>query len=533
MIHYLLVGGLVIMVSTVMSKFSQRYNIPSLLLFVGLGMVLGVNGIFHIEFSNYQISQDIATFCLIFIMFYGGFGISWAKAKPIALQAGLLSSLGIVLTTFFMGVFAHFVLGFTWLEAFLMGAVMSSTDAASVFNILRMRQLNLKGGIASLLEMESGSNDPFAYMLTIIILGLMSGSDQSIGLLLISQLAFGAGFGLLVGRLGVWMIQHIQFKESSIKAIFVAMIAILAFAIPTLLQGNGFLSAYMAGVLIGNAQLKHKKDLVLFFDAITQMMQIILFFMLGLLSDPMDMPRVFLPALAIFAFLTLVSRPLSVWLTLKPFKEAWNVVGFLSVGGLRGAASIVFAMMTVVSSAHLDHDIFHIVYIVALLSIIIQGSSLTWAAHTFDVIDEDNDVRLTFNDYIDQMPIELTSFQVDEESHWVNQDIKDIHFPSPSLVVGINREDHFFLPQGGTQVQAGDQLILSSPSYRGDDLYLDEVLVGEDHPWKNLKLFQIETKDVLLIAMIKRKDRILIPDGNTQILENDTLVLCKLEDKLI
>ena len=209
---YLLLMGIVIIICVGLHRFTEKIQIPSLLIFIGLGMCFGINGIFRIDFSNYEASEMICSVCLIFVMFYGGFGTSMREARPVAVQSFLLSTLGVAMTAGLVGVFAHFALGLEWTQSLLIGSVVASTDAASVFNILRSKKLNLKNNTASLLELESGSNDPVSYMLTIVMLSLMSGESISIPLLLFKQIAFGLLCGLLLGKISVWVLNDISIR---------------------------------------------------------------------------------------------------------------------------------------------------------------------------------------------------------------------------------------------------------------------------------------------------------------------------------
>lgn len=528
----LLFGGLIVILCIISIRFSTKFNIPSLLIFVVLGMLLGSDGLFKIPFDNFDLSYKICTLSLIYIMFYGGFCMNWKKARPISVQAGVLSTVGVVLTCILVGLFSYKVVDTSLMEGLLIGAVLSSTDAASVFNILRMRKLNLKGGIASVLEMESGSNDPFAYMLTIIVLGLIANDGISFPLLIFSQITFGVGFGFLTGYLGLFMIRHLRFKEEGILSIFVAMIALLGYTLPSVLNGNGFLSVYIAGIILGNAKLKNKVPLVHFFDAITQMMQIVLFFFMGLLASPSQIPSIFASAIAIFLALTFLARPISIFLCLSPFKLAWNQTAFIAWSGLRGAASIVFAIMTVVSPIYTKIDIFHIVFFVSLLSLTFQGGLLPLVARKLDVIDEENDIRKTFNDYIDDKPLELISLPIAEESHWVGRRLQDITFPEHMLAVSVIRGEETILPKGNTLIQAGDTLVICGPSYEGHKIYLEEIEIDKDHEWSELTLSQIDVSNDFLIVMIKRKDDIIIPKGDVTVKSDDILVMCKKEEEI-
>ena len=280
-VHLLLVATIII-ACVVFNRISNKLGIPMLLAFILLGMFFGSDGIVKIPFDNYLFAEQICSIALIFIMFYGGFGTKWSEAKPVAFMSILLSSVGVILTALITGLFCHYILNIKLLESFLLGAVISSTDAASVFSILRSKRLNLKYNTASLLEVESGSNDPFSYMLTAIILTAMSGvvDGKEIGYLIFSQIIFGVLFGIIIAFISLYILQRFNFKTAGFDAIFVLAIAIIAYAAPTAIGGNGYLSAYIVGIILGNKSIKNKKALVNFFDGLTGLMQMTLFFYL-------------------------------------------------------------------------------------------------------------------------------------------------------------------------------------------------------------------------------------------------------------
>ena len=285
-------------------------------------MLFGENGLFRIRFNNYSLAETVCSVCLIFIMYYGGFGTNWRAARPVAVQSVLLSTLGVLLTAGLTGSFIPLVLQLSWLESLLIGSVLASTDAASVFNILRSKKLNLKNNTASLLELESGSNDPVSYMLTIVMLSLMSGESISIPLLLFKQIAFGLLCGLLLGKISVWVLNNISIRMEQGETIFVFAVAILAYALAGQLEGNGYLSVYLCGILMGNSYLPKKRDLVRFFDVITNVAQMMIFFLLGLLVTPVELPQVLLSSLLIMVFMTFIGRPIAVGTILLPFKTS-------------------------------------------------------------------------------------------------------------------------------------------------------------------------------------------------------------------
>lgn len=310
MISELLLVSTIILICILFNRFSDKYGIPLLMFFIVFGMAFGTDGLRVIEFDDYNIAKDICTIGLIFIMFYGGFGTNWKFAKPVAVLSGVLATLGVALTALFTGLFCYFALGMQKLESFLIGAVISSTDAASVFSILRAKKLALRYNTASLLEMESGSNDPMSYLLTILALSLMQG-DYSAGLikLFFTQILFGVFFGVLFALLSIHILRKADLNKNGFDSMFVLALALLSYAVPSALDGNGYLSVYICGIILGNTPFKNKIQLVHFFDGLTGLSQILLFFMLGLLASPSALLTIWKPAVAIALFLTLIGRP--------------------------------------------------------------------------------------------------------------------------------------------------------------------------------------------------------------------------------
>ncbi len=284
MMNYLLIVTIVIFACVFLSRVSNRLGIPTLLFFILLGMVFGSDGILKIPFDNYAFAEQTCSIALIFIMFYGGFGTNWNQAKSVAVKSILLSTVGVVVTSGLTGAFCHFALQIDWTESLLIGALVGSTDAASVFSILRSKKLNLKYNTASLLEVESGSNDPCAYMLTATFIAIEQGqaSAGQISLLIIKQIVFGLLFGALIAAVTIWLLGKVKFTVAGFDTIFVVGIALLSYTLPSLIGGNGFLSAYIVGIVLGNTQIPNKRNLVNFFDGLTGLMQMLIFFLLGL-----------------------------------------------------------------------------------------------------------------------------------------------------------------------------------------------------------------------------------------------------------
>ena len=467
MIQLMIISSLVLLISITSSKVLYKFGVPILLIFIALGMLFGSDGIVGIQFSDYELTQELSSIALVIIMFFGGFGTNWSMAKPSAVQSILMSTVGVIITATLTGLFSHIVLKTTLLEGLLIGAVVASTDAASVFAILRSQKLNLKGSLAPLLEVESGSNDPIAYMATLSILLLMDNKGISTLLpVVIKQIVFGLLVGTLLARFTILVIKKLKFEIKGFYPIFILAIAILSYSLSESLGGNGYLSVYMSGIIIGNSsQLPYKKSLFQFFDCISWIMQIVLFFMLGLLSFPSKLINIIGISVSISLFMIIVARPVATFITLHPFKYSIKEKLFISWVGLRGAASIVFAIYATTYGVNMKYDIFHIVFFVALFSVSIQGSLLPKVAQKLDLVDDNTLVLKTFNDYAGDIDRQLIEVSITSDSKWVNKSIADADISEDVLIVMIKRGGKTILPKGTTIIEDKDVLVVT-----GDNL---------------------------------------------------------------
>lgn len=524
----LLVGAMVLFLCVFGSKISGRFGVPVLLCFLLLGMLFGSDGLLKISFDNYALAKDICGIALVFIMFSGGFGTNWRSARPVAAQAIALSSLGVLLTAGVTALFCHFVLRMTVLESFLTGSVIASTDAASVFAILRAKKLNLKEHTASLLEVESGSNDPMSYMLTMIALSLMSGETNgwSFVRMIGVQLFLGALIGVVVALGAVWVMRRLDLTHNGMNAVFVVAVALLAFALPASVGGNGYLSVYIAGIFLGNRRIPQKVELVRFFDAITALAQIVLFFLLGLLAFPSQIPAILPIAVAIVLFVTFVARPVAVWAVLGPMKSSVRQIMLVSFAGLRGAASIVFAIMATVHEAYVKNDLFHIVFCIALFSVAVQGTLLPFVARKLKMVDDSVDVMKTFNDYREESDVQLLQSVVTSTHPWNNRAIGTLDLPSDTLIVMIKRGTEALVPSGDTVLQDGDAVILSGAAYQDDAaIRLREVRIEEENDWTGKPLREVASDRHILVILVKKPDGTqVIPNGETCICVGDTVI---------
>ncbi|MBM7872143.1 cell volume regulation protein A [Clostridium pascui] len=463
MVQIMLLSGIVLLICVLSSKLLYRFGIPTLMIFLTLGMLLGSEGIGGIYFDNSMLAQQICNIGLVFIMFYGGFGVNWKSAKSVAPQAILLATLGVVMTAFLVGLFAHFILKVTLLEGMLLGSVVSSTDAASVFSILRSKKLNLKGGLASMLEMESGSNDPMSYMLTVIMVSLITNNHQeSIISLLSRQIIFGLSIGFIIAIISVFILKNINFEIDGLYPILSISIAILGYSISEWLGGNGFLSVYIIGIIMGNSKIPYKRNLVHFFDAVSWLMQIVLFFTLGLLVFPSQLPSALMSGVAVAIFLLLVARPIAIISILSFFKTPLKQQALVSWVGLRGAASIVFATYALTNNLPIANEIFNTVFIIALLSVIVQGTMIPAIAKGLDLVEAEVSVFKTFNDYQDEIHTQLMEYAVKEGNHLINKTISESKISNEILIVMIKRKDEIIIPNGSSIIKLGDILVFTA-----------------------------------------------------------------------
>ncbi|WP_235069876.1 potassium/proton antiporter [Turicibacter sp. TJ11] len=534
----LLIFAVILIICILLSKITHKLGVPSLLLFILLGMLMGSDGVFKVYFNNYHLTEQVCTITLIFIIFYGGFGTNWKMAKPVLKPALLLSTLGVILTAVITGLFCHFVLQLDWIESLLIGSVISSTDAASVFSILRSKKLNLKNGTASLLELESGSNDPVAYMLTLILIDLMNESAQlsEIPFLLLAQVGYGTVFGIVIGLGTSLILKKINFMVDGLETIFVLAIAILSFALPTLMGGNGYLATYLTGIIIGNHSISNKVTLVHFFDGLTGLAQILIFFILGLLSFPSQMSSILLPSFGIFIWLTFIARPLAIFFLLPSCKYTIPQKLLLSWSGLRGAASIVFAILVVLNTNETSYDIFHISFCICLMSVAVQGTLLPTVARKLNMIDDNDNVLKTFTDYQEEEHLPLIKILITTSHSWANQKIHDLHL-NDTLILMLRRNEQTLIPNGNTLILPGDEVVISGTSYEENpDLTLTEIYVDhQTHPWLGKTLKDLNLPSQSLIILIKRQDGTNItPKGETTIQLHDTVILtCETCDQCV
>ena len=469
MFFQLILISSVILSAIFSNKFLKALGIPTLLFFLVLGMFFSSSGLYKLNFTDFQSVVKLTSIGLSFIIFFGGFCTEWKKAKPVIYRASILSTFGVLFTAILTGMFCFCVLKLNIPESFLIGSVIASTDAASVFSILKSKYLNLKENTAPLLEIESGSNDPMSYVLVVLSIALFqNNSGDFILILFFKQILLGVLIGFFIAKLGLLVFKKTDIITDGNDSLFIIALVFISYAIAEKVNGNPFLATYFLGIILGNSYIDNKEAILNFFDGITKLAQIGIFFVLGLFAIPLKVKEIFQTGILIFLFLTFLARPIAVYLLLKPFKSSNGQIFLTSWAGLRGVASIVFAIIATDSSLNLRYDLFHLVFLISILSIAIQGTLLPSVAKIFDMINYEIDIKKTFMDYKEECVIKLMQITVPFKHFWVGKRIKDIEFPDKGLVIIIKRGNHKILPHKNTKIQSGDKITLSIPSSEED-----------------------------------------------------------------
>ena len=532
--------AIIIIICMFFDKISNKIGVPVLLAFLILGMGTSlVNDLVTEE--NFYIVEGFSTVALNIIIFYGGFGTRWkGSANKVFVESALLASIGVIMTAGLTGLFCHYALHWKWTESFLLGSVLASTDAASVFSTLRSRKLGLKNNTAAVLEVESGSNDPCSYMLTVIMISIITGSNgggltaSSIIWLIFSQIVFGVLGGFILAFLARVALDKIKRFSAGFDSLFFLATALLAYGIPTLIGGNGYLSTYIVGIILGNTEFSGRKTQVHFFDGITNLMQVFLFFLLGLSADPKvvvddssTLQAIILPAILVWLFILIVARPASVFSILSWFKRKGYSLkqnALISFVGLRGASSIVFAIM-VKSSVLLENRILGIVFCIVLISIAFQGSLIPWAAKKLDMIDEDEDVMKSFSDYSEDYDVQFGEFELTENSPWVGKTIKDIGSPKSMLFAVVIRDDKILTPRGHTEFMEGDKIVVCTKALESNTLGgLEEQRIRHNSPYIGKDLSEVAEKENIKVILLRRDNDTIIPKDNIIVKAGDIIV---------
>jgi cell volume regulation protein A len=455
----LLVGAVVVLVSIVATRGAARFGLPSLLLFIGVGMVLG-DDVLGLRFSDAQLARNLGTAALAVILIEGGLTTDWSDIRSSVAPAGVLASVGVGVSTTVTAVGAHLLLDLDWQQALLLGAIVSSTDAAAVFSILRV--LPLPRAVAGLLEAESGFNDAPSVIL-VLLFSSMPFHPHPAGFIatMLYELAAGAAIGLAIGALGAITLPRVALPASGLYPLAVFGLGVVAFAAAGAAGASGFLAAYLSALVLANAGLPHRAATRSFAEGLGWLAQIGLFVMLGLLVTPHQLPHQVLPALGVGLVLLVAARPLSVAISLTAFRIPWREQAFLSWAGLRGAVPIVLATFPIVRGVPHSERLLNMVFVLVVIYTLVQGPSLAPLARRLGLVPREVTREILVESApLDVLDAELLATTITPKSRLNSVSILELRLPQPSVVTLIIRERRTFVPSSNTQLRAGDELLI-------------------------------------------------------------------------
>lgn len=475
----LLVASILFFLSMLAGKASSKYGVPALLLFLAVGMIGGRDGL-GIEFENIYAAQSIGTISLCIILFSGGMDTKISEIRPVLAQGILLATVGVLLTATITGIIVWWILGMTMesagiglLTSLLLASTMASTDSASVFSILRSKGLHLKNNLRPVLELESGSNDPMAYILVITLIGIIKGDAtpnylEAAGSLLL-QLGIGGILGYFLGKLSVRIINRISIGNDSLYPILVFTCCIFIFSATYAMRGNGFLAVYIGGLVLGNSKFVHKRSSLNFFDGLAWMFQLIMFLTLGLLVNPSELIPIIVPGLIISFLLIFISRPLTVILCLLPFpKMKVRDKAYISWVGLRGAVPIIFAIFPLAENIPHARFIFNIVFFCTLVSLLVQGTTLPIMAKWLGLADNQRQIKKLKDFDIDlsnDIKSVTSEIEITENILRNGNKLMDLALPDKTLAVLVKRDNKYFVPTGKTVLAHKDKILIISDDH--------------------------------------------------------------------
>ena len=458
----MLIGASVLLVAVVAVRVASRSGLPTLLIYLGIGVAIGQDGLFGFTFDDVQLTQVLGYAALVVILAEGGLGTKWDEIKPVVPAAAALSTVGLLLSVLITAGAAHLLVGLDWRQSLIIGAVVSSTDAAAVFSVLR--NISLPKRVTGVLEAESGFNDAPVVILVVAFsaAGPVDRWYQLLGEITL-ELAIGAAIGLAVGWLGAYGLKHVALPASGLYPIAVMAIAVAAYAAGALAHGSGFLAVYIASLLLGNAKLPHRPATRGFAEGLGWIAQIGLFVLLGLLVTPHELGDDIVPAIIIGLFLTAVARPVSVMVSLLPFHTPWREQALMSWAGLRGAVPIVLATIPMVAGVADSKRIFNIVFVLVIIYTLVQGPTLPWVARSLHLGDGDGSGPADLG--IESAPLErlqghLLSVAIPDGSLMHGVEVDELRLPQGAAVTLVVRDGASFVPLPTTVLRRGDELLV-------------------------------------------------------------------------
>jgi len=462
------VAGLLFFLSLVAGTLSERIKMPGLILFLAIGMLAGENGPGGLQFDDAVTTNSIGTFALAFILFSGGFDTQWDDVRPIVQQGLVLSTLGVFLTALFMALPLACLPRFSFKDAFLLGAIISSTDAAAVFSILRTQKVGVKGKLKPLLEFESGSNDPMAVFLTITALKWLTSDSVPVAQLaanFVVQMVAGGAVGWMMGRLSCTMIERLRVENEALYPVWGISIVLFTFGLANSVNGNGYLAVYVCGIVMGGQDFLYKYSLQRFHEGFAWLMQIVMFLVLGLLVNPVELINrsVIGLGLLVSAFLMFVARPAAVFLCSALSDSSFREKLFVSWTGLRGAVPIILATYPLTEGHPQARFMFNLIFFVVLTSVILQGKTLATVARWLG-LDATVRVAPSYPLSFDRTPgsgsDETREVDILPDAAVIGSTVSELKFPEGVTILLINRGSRFLIPKGGTQLEAGDTLLI-------------------------------------------------------------------------
>lgn len=458
--------SVLLIVGVIMAKFSDRLGLPALIFFIAVGMVLGR----FIYYDNASLTQFFGIFALTVILFEGGLSTKWADMRPILKPSLSLAVFGVVITAMVVGVFAKLILGVTWTEGMLFGAIVGSTDAAAVFAVLRNKDIKRK--LTATLEMESGSNDPMAVFLTVSLIAIIQSPEANFLTMtgdFFVQMGLGLVFGLLFGRLGIWSINKINLDSSGLYPALSLGFAVLTYSLTAIIGGSGFLAVYVAGILMGNQDLTYRHSIFRFNEGLAWMMQILMFILLGLLVFPQQLYSVVWQGLALSVLLMFIARPIAVYLCTPFMNFSFKEKLFLSWAGLKGAVPIILATFPLIANLEIGQLFFNVVFFVVFTSTLIQGWTISPLASVLGFAEPK---RQTAPHSLELVSIgktnsEMIEIDIEESSRVTGKRLHELDLPNNTLVTAVIRGEKLITPHGNTKLLAGDILyVLVSKAQR-------------------------------------------------------------------
>ena len=490
--NFLLIGALLLFVAVLAGKAAYRLGAPALLLFLGVGVLFGYND--FVSFHSVDFAEFVGMVALCIILFGGGMDTTFSDIRPVMAPGIVMATLGVALTAAIVGLFIYFVAPLVGVSqeisipfALLMAATMSSTDSASVFSILRTKKQGLMENLRPLLELESGSNDPMAYVLTVVLVSVVTGDNVTasnvVGTFFV-QMLVGAVLGYLFGRITVWIINKINIRSNqSLYSVLLLACAFFTFSFTTMVSGNGYLAVYIAGLVVGNMKIVHRNMLRIFFDSFTWLLQIVLFLLLGLIVNVHELlsSDVLIMGGLIGLFMILFARPVAVFLSLAPFRNfSVKARTYVSWVGLRGAVPIIFALYSVSHNVENSDFLFNVVFVVTVISLLIQGTTVSGMANWLNLSfkEKERTFKLVVPDHIRS---EFSEIEVNNSMLRNGKTLKDIRLPGHTLVVMVYRSGNYFVPKGDTELHKGDKLLVVSDNNdelirKVDELGIENIL---------------------------------------------------------